>query len=562
MCLFALSERRTRVLTAMVVAANLVPLLHVAPGIAAVNGAPQLTFPWATQFNPANRDPNGQFNYGPHDWNGSDSDAHFHSWNSLDLAPVGGHVYAARGGTAYSSCTNQMIQIVHGDGYQTTYVHLRNIQIASGQPVTRGTWLADVITDPNFVQDCFFRGVNHVHFSLWYVPLGYALNFSDSQAVDWGGISPTAVAGQPQIGAWTVDDGIPHDGMPGQNYGGCMTPLASPGVRKCGILQSTTTYIFNDSINSQLTVARRPIGGTEDLFVRGTNLHPYWAPTDQFGTPTQAWVDLSAILKGSPTAVWNADLTQLYVFGIGGDDNIYYRTWTPSGWSWPWGVIAYPPGFGISGPALTETVTVDRLPGTPSLDILIRGPAGDVQHASLDPALNPMWGSLDSPNGGGVKGTPSGRWNSQGSRYDVFAIGADDQPWVKSLINGSWTASWSPLTGAPAAASARVSVSGALASINEMVMAVPLPSGGVDLFYRGASDNTVHVYAGINGDFVSADSLSANPLGAPDGMWDASGSRLDAFLVGSDYLGYQYTYSVPTCSTWCLRLLPGGGMAG
>ena len=57
------------------------------------------------------------------DWNGSDV-GHQVPWNSLDFGPADGRVYAARGGRAYVSCFNELIQVVHGDGYVTTYLHL------------------------------------------------------------------------------------------------------------------------------------------------------------------------------------------------------------------------------------------------------------------------------------------------------------------------------------------------------------------------------------------------------------------------------------------------------
>jgi Peptidase family M23 len=318
-----LRQRRNRFLKAMVVAVSAVLLLNYLPGIASVNGASQLTFPWGGQLNPDNANPNGQFNYGPHDYNGVDTSSHQKPWNSLDLAPLDRRVYAARGGTAYVQCSGERIQVVHGDGYVTTYLHLdpATVRVSSGSTVFRSTWLANFRTS-NAGQTCGY-GYNHVHFSLWYVPQGGTTNLSDGQAVDWGGVSPTAVAGQPQIGAWTVDDGVPL-----QVYGGCMTPLASPGVRYCGLQQGFTTYILNDTPAEQVPVARRQQGGTEDLLMRGTNIHGLHAPTDANGTP-YFWEDLGGLLKGSPTGVWNSTTTQLDVFGIGMDDRVFHIVWTP-----------------------------------------------------------------------------------------------------------------------------------------------------------------------------------------------------------------------------------------
>jgi hypothetical protein len=551
-----------RVLAAMLVVLSLFPVLNLKPGFA-INGAPQLTFPWGSQLNPDNANPNGQLNYGPHDWNGSDTDQHFHPWNSLDLKPADGRIYAARGGTAYLSCSNEMIQIIHGDGYQTTYIHLApsSIRITNGQTVTRGTWMANFNTDPNYQQHCGFSGSNHVHFSLWYVPQGATLNFSDSQAVDWGGIPPTAVAGPPQIGAWTVDDGVPQ-----QVYGGCMSPLANPGVRYCGLTQGPAASILNDSLNEQVPVSRRPQGGTEDLFMRGTPIHGYHAPTDQLGTPS-FWDDLHGLLKGSPTAVWDSGASQLDVFAIGNDDRPYHTAWTASGWG-TWGVIDASPGFGYSGLSLTETVTVDRRPsGTPRLDLLMRGPANEVQHAVLDGAAHLQnWESLGSPSSAGVKGTPSGRWNAQGNRFDVFAIGNDDHLHLITWTASGWT-SWSGPYLGPAAASAAASSSGAVASINEMVMAIRAPDDSLDVFFRGSTSNdAVHLWMTSTGAFLGWESAGGIVKGAPDAKWDANMTRLDVFVIGNDDLGYQNTYNrpgggiPPYWSGW--HLLQGGGLSG
>lgn len=117
--------------------------------------------------------------------------------------------------------------------------------------------------------------MNHVLFSLWYVQPETSLNFSASQAIDWGWCNnvtqppcPTALAGQPQVGAWIVDDGIPQ-----ALYAGCMTPLATPGARQCPNAGSCSpsnpcTWIFNDWPSEQIPVARHPDAQAEDLFLR------------------------------------------------------------------------------------------------------------------------------------------------------------------------------------------------------------------------------------------------------------------------------------------------------
>jgi peptidase M23-like protein len=535
-----LGGRGNRFLIGMVVAAGGATLVSVAPVIAAVNGAPQLTFPWGSSVNADNANPNGQFNYGPHDFSGIDTNQHVHPWNSLDLAPLDGRVYAARGGTAYVECGGERIQIVHGDGYVTSYVHLdpATVRVSNGQYVLRSTWLANFRTS-NAGQLCGI-GYNHVHFSLWYVPSGGITNYSDGQAVDWAGIPPTALTGQAQIGGWTVDDGIPQ-----QVYGGCMTPLASPGVRYCGLTQGTRTIILNDSPAEQVPVASRPQGGTEDLFMRATNIHGLHAPTDVNGTP-YFWEDLGGLLKGSPTGVWNSTTTQLDVFGIGMDDRVFHIVWTSSGWG-AWVPIATGPGsLGFSGPSETESVNVER-ESSGQMDLFIRGVNGDAQHALLSAGGALIyWESL----GGLVKGAPSGRWNMAGTRLDVYAIDVNDRP--QHIYWQYPPGSWQPWSGA---------LQGQAASAGtEMIMTVRRPNDQMDLFMRGPASDGLHAWTDTAGNIGAPwESLGGIIKGAPDGKWNAAQTRLDVFAIGIQDWPHEITWS-NGWSSW--HPLSGGGVWG
>ena len=53
-------------------------MVTAAPETASVNGGPQLTFPWGAPFNNDGSNSNGQFNYGPNDYNGIDTNKHNH----------------------------------------------------------------------------------------------------------------------------------------------------------------------------------------------------------------------------------------------------------------------------------------------------------------------------------------------------------------------------------------------------------------------------------------------------------------------------------------------------
>jgi hypothetical protein len=85
----------------------------------------------------------------------------------------------------------------------------------------------------------------------------------------------------------------------------------------------------------------------------------------------------------------------------------------------------------------------------------------------------------------------------------------------------------------------------------------------MDLFYRGQSNDAIHVLVNIYGNYVAWESLGGVVKSAPDGMWNATQTRLDVFAIGNDDRGYQDTFNTlpnPYWSGW--RVLPGGGVSG
>jgi LasA protease len=150
----------------------------------AADSSSQLSLPYST----------GQswYFYGPHNYN----EVFNGPWNSLDFSGGDSHVKAARGGVVYRDCSAGFVRIDHGDGYETTYYHLINIQVAAGQVVSRGQYIGDTGTDLS----CGGTAMGaHVHFSLWFFtpPSSFNLN-SNSQMKDLGGV---------QIGNWVVSRG-------------------------------------------------------------------------------------------------------------------------------------------------------------------------------------------------------------------------------------------------------------------------------------------------------------------------------------------------------------------
>ena len=115
--------------------------------------------------------------------------------SSLDFAGGSGHVVAAAEGVVApvspAVCANPdpsagLVVIDHGNGWHTSYYHLRNVQVVVGQAVRRGQWLGDTGT----ALPCGGSAVgSHTHFSVEYYTTG-AFTFAgmvDIRGMDLGG---------------------------------------------------------------------------------------------------------------------------------------------------------------------------------------------------------------------------------------------------------------------------------------------------------------------------------------------------------------------------------------
>lgn len=242
----------------------------------------ELTLPSATGSNIA-------LTGGPHKWSGClivnqvlypDCFYHDAPWNSADLAPADGKVYASHGGIAHlGDCPlvnghRSFVRIDYNDGshFQVSYEHIHDVdlQISEGQSVARGTYLGNISTDSN----CGGPATGaHTHVSLWYFTSGvFDLRNWASQAVDLNTV---------QVGSWLLDDGSPTQ----EQYTGCMTPIAG-GTRLC-----PTVNINNDgSVGTPCTVisasaepASPQASGTQVTFTGGATcpsvrpLYEFWA---------------------------------------------------------------------------------------------------------------------------------------------------------------------------------------------------------------------------------------------------------------------------------------------
>ncbi len=492
--------------------------------VQAADGSAQMALPYAT----------GQSwsFYGPHNY----ADSADYAWNSLDFSGGDGQVRAAHGGIVHRDCPTGFVRIDHGDGYETTYYHLVNIAVIDSQVVTPNQLLGNT----GAVTPCggFAQGA-HVHFSLWQFSPATAFNYGYSQMKDLANV---------QIGQWAISRGSAQ-------YFGCL----AAGQTYCS--QGPPSWviggpIYNDGsaaqgfATEQVTVARRPGGTLEDLLIRGATpsgaASGVQVPTDENGTPVSpSWTDLGGVIKGSPTAVWNPATAVLDVLGIGTDDRVWHKSWSGStGWT-GWSPVATSAGLGVSGVALTEAVNVERR-NDGGMDLFIRGPRGDAQHASLNAASVLQYWEAIGGAGTNIKGPPSGRWNASGSRLDVYAIGSNDSPYhIAWTTIGGWGGWQGPWTGASASAG------------TELIMAVRRPvDDTVDLFLEGATTHAYNYWTDVNGNYLGLQDRGGATKGAPDGKWNGNQTRLDIFAIGTNDLEYRATFNNTSWTVW--DLIPNG----
>ena len=96
--------------------------------------------------------------------------------NGIDMAaPAGTPIYAAKGGqvsvAAYSSTAGNYVQIDHGDGYRSVYMHMTSYCVKLGQYVTQGQLIG-------YVGNTGASKGNHLHFGIslngsYVNPVGY-----------------------------------------------------------------------------------------------------------------------------------------------------------------------------------------------------------------------------------------------------------------------------------------------------------------------------------------------------------------------------------------------------
>ena len=96
--------------------------------------------------------------------------------NGIDMAaPEGTPIYAAKGGqvsiAAYSASAGNYVQINHGDGYRSVYMHMTGYTVKPGQYVAQGQLIG-------YVGNTGASKGNHLHFGIslngsYVNPVGY-----------------------------------------------------------------------------------------------------------------------------------------------------------------------------------------------------------------------------------------------------------------------------------------------------------------------------------------------------------------------------------------------------
>ncbi len=476
-----------------------------------------LTLPWTTGGF-------ASFRGGPHNWNGciNDCSSH-HPWNSLDFASADSFVRAVHAGIVHTrDCGAGMVRIDHGDGFQTTYYHLdaSRILVQDLDTVARGQALGYISyslpcggsiycngasrTDPVYLSqhaECW-----HTHFSLWYVPSGtFSLSNTDSEGVDWGGYTPSAVPYpyQTQIGSWALDDGAT-----GQ-YSGCMTPAAG-GSSQC----PGSASIYGDGTMAtcggilpatpHLVPAIADLSGTTHIFVRGT------------------------------------------------DGSLYHRTYDGTT-IWPSNACF---GSGFQGsPAAVSFQT--------KIFLIVRGDdLGGVQWAQYDGSTNACctWNPLGTT--GAAATDPVATVFTADNKLHVLVQGTDNTLWeTKRTFSGAWE-TWRALdlnvaiTGKPAVAEQNGKlIIVARRSDNVMIANIEDANGGlsgwspIGLLY-GVRDPAITVYTSAQAQLFVYGGDNQMWTASYSGGWSGWGTGLGGMIVGNpsaitDFYPWAYIHGLP-----------------
>ena len=262
------------------------------------------------------------------------------------------------------------------------------------------------------------------------------------------------------------------------------------------------------------------------------------AETETDPIPFDGWIgsggetgDLCAWLSTGPGAMYNASFST-GTFAVQGlwsnrDNSCEDADTTPSG--------------------AALQVTVARNPITGSGDLLMRAPDLSAIHATAAPAAGDVaaWNQI----GGVVPGAPSATWNATGTQLDAFTIGMDGSVYHDAFTAPGWSG-WSKLNGFTSGG-----------NTTKHVTATRRPNGEIDLFARGTDNAAWHGLLDANVNVVEWDSLGGSVLGAPTGTWNATGTRLDVYAIGTDSRIYHDAFTF--AGGWSgFQAAPGQGVSG
>jgi SpoIID/LytB domain protein len=244
--------------------------------------------------------------------------------------------------------------------------------------------------------------------------------------------------------------------------GGTVTQdLSGSSLRSCAGMTSTYATITSGQRVTVTPAGIRNPDGSIDLFIRaqsGDLQHRRYVP----GAGWQAWQSYGGQIVGAPTVERDAD-GSLVVWGRDGGNRLVSGVWKASGWQ----------GWTSYGGSISSRPSPAVLPDG-SRYVVARGTDAHLQYASWTAAgtftgWHTLGGTLD-PAGPSVTATGPGG-------MVVAVVGGKGQIYVRSMTNGVWAPSFTPIGGATTSD-----------------IAVAAPSAGVIDVYVRTSNGTQALY--------------------------------------------------------------------
>jgi hypothetical protein len=250
-------------------------------------------------------------------------------------------------------------------------------------------------------------------------------------------------------------------------------------------------------------------GDRIDIVTRGTDNNVYlktWTPS--------GWTGFSSIgappsgAGSEPTAVWWKGNTRLDIFVRGGDGQLWDRYMVGGGtWS-TWGSLG---GVLASGPKATAFTTGDRI------DVFYRGADNTVTQVFSSDGVSWQVANL----GGDIISAPAAAWWQSDGRLDLIVRWSDD-----TLRQNYWTAStaWSGWI-VPSTPGATLTAGPALAAMHFTTRS----TDRLDVVHRGGGNDLYDSYWDPVSGWHAWNSAGGTVASTPTAVWWESDADLDLF---------------------------------